>query len=37
VPRLHDPAVAREAAEIAARTFNIWKAKLPPKGTAAVQ
>jgi transcriptional regulator with XRE-family HTH domain len=29
VPKLHDPAIAREAAAIAARAFNTWKVKLP--------
>ena len=29
VPRLHDPAVAREAAALAAKAFNTWKVKLP--------
>jgi hypothetical protein len=36
VPRLHDPAVAREAADIAASAFNTWKIKLQPVPTEAV-
>jgi hypothetical protein len=32
-PKLHDPALAREAAAIVAKTFNQWKVKLPPKPT----
>jgi hypothetical protein len=34
-PKLHDEAIAREAATIVANTFDLWKAKLPPKTTAA--
>ncbi len=30
-PKMHDPALAREAAAIVAKTFNQWKVKLPPK------
>jgi transcriptional regulator with XRE-family HTH domain len=30
-PRLHDEAIAREAAALVAGTFNRWKVKLPPK------
>jgi len=30
-PRMHDQALAREAAALAADTFNLWKVKLPPK------
>jgi hypothetical protein len=33
-PKLHDEAVAREAAALVANTFDLWKAKLPPKPTA---
>jgi transcriptional regulator with XRE-family HTH domain len=29
-PRLHDPAIAREAAALAAKAFNIWKVRLQP-------
>jgi hypothetical protein len=31
VPKLHDPAVAREMAKLVADTFNYWKVKLPPR------
>ena len=31
-PKMHDEAFAREAAAIAASTFNSWKAKLPKQG-----
>ena len=30
-PKLHDEAIAREAAALVASTFDLWKAKLPPK------
>jgi transcriptional regulator with XRE-family HTH domain len=30
-PKLHDEAIAREAAVLVANTFDLWKAKLPPK------
>jgi transcriptional regulator with XRE-family HTH domain len=30
-PKLHDPALAREAAALVANTFDIWKVKLPPR------
>ncbi len=30
-PKMHDEAIAREAAAIVAETFNRWKVKLPPK------
>ena len=30
-PKLHDEAIAREAAAIVANTFDLWKAKLHPK------
>ena len=33
-PKLHDEAIAREAAALIANTFDLWKAKLPPKPTA---
>ena len=32
-PKLHDEAIAREAAALVANTFDLWKAKLPPKPT----
>ncbi|MCX6841519.1 MAG: helix-turn-helix domain-containing protein [candidate division WOR-3 bacterium] len=30
-PKLHDEAIAREAAALVANTFDLWKAKLPPR------
>jgi len=30
-PKLHDEAVAREAAALVANTFDLWKAKLAPR------
>jgi hypothetical protein len=33
-PKLHDEAIARKAAALVAKTFDLWKAKLPPKPTA---
>jgi len=30
-PKMHDEAIAREVAAIVAKTFNLWKSKLPPK------
>jgi hypothetical protein len=33
-PKLHDEAIAREAAAIVANTFDLWKAKLPPRKAA---
>jgi hypothetical protein len=33
-PKLHDEAIAREAAALVAKTFNQWKVKLPPKSGA---
>ncbi len=36
VPKLHDPAVARDVAGIIAKAFDKWSAKLPPRPTATI-
>ena len=30
-PKMHDEAIAREVAALVAKTFDLWKSKLPPK------